>query len=57
MFSSVSPDYEANLKEELFGCHPCENTSSLRFKTSDLTDKILPALGYSPAIVHLVGAD
>ena len=45
------------LKEELFGCHPCENTSSLRFKTSDLTDKILPALGYSPAIVHLVGAE
>ncbi len=45
------------LKEELFGCHPCENTSSLRFKTSDLRDKILPALGYSPAIVHLVGAD
>ena len=21
------------LKEELFGCHPCENTSSLRFRT------------------------
>lgn len=21
MFSSISPDYEENLKEELFGCH------------------------------------
>ena len=43
------------LKEELFGCHPCENTSSIRFKTSDLTEKILPALGRVPAIVHLEG--
>ena len=43
--------------EELFGCHPCENTSSIRFATRDLKEKILPALGYTPAIVHLVGAD
>ena len=45
------------LKEELFGCHPCENTSSIRFATRDLTEKILPALGIEPAIVHLVGHD
>ena len=45
------------LKEEMFGCHPCENTSSIRFRTSDLTDKILPALGTTPKIVHLVGAE
>ena len=45
------------LKEEFFGCHPCENTSSLRFKTADLTDKILPALGRTPVLVHLVGAE
>ena len=43
--------------EELFGCHPCENTSSIRFATRDLKEKILPALGYTPAVVHLVGAD
>lgn len=43
------------LKEELFGCHPCENTSSIRFRTSDLTEKILPALGVTPTVVHLVG--
>lgn len=45
------------LKEDLFGCHPCENTSSIRFATKDLTDKILPALGIRPVIVHLVGTE
>ena len=43
------------LKEETFGCHPCENTSSLRFATKELTEKILPALGIRPVIVHLTG--
>lgn len=41
------------LKEEMFGCHPCENTSSIRFATRDLTEVILPALGVVPAIVRL----
>lgn len=45
------------LKEEYFGCHPCENTSSLRFKTVDLTEKILPALKRTPVIVHLTGEE
>ena len=45
------------LKEEYFGCHPCENTSSIRFKTLDLTEKILPALDIEPAIVKLVGIE
>ena len=45
------------LKEEMFGCHPCENTSSIRFATRDLTDVILPALGIKPVIVHLEGAE
>ncbi len=45
------------LKEDLFGCHPCENTSSIRFATKDLTDKILPALGIQPVIVRLVGTE
>ena len=43
------------LKEELFGCHPCENTSSIRFATRDLTEKILPALGAEPTLVYLAG--
>ena len=45
------------LKEEWFGCHPCENTSSLRFKTKDLTEVILPALGVKPVFVRLTGAE
>ena len=45
------------LKEEYFGCHPCVNTSSLRFKTSDLTEKVIPALGADPVVVRLVGTE
>lgn len=45
------------LKEEYFGCHPCENTSSVKFKTYELTDIILPALGREPAIVKLIGVE
>lgn len=45
------------LGEEMFGCHPCENTSSIRFSTRDLTEKILPALGAEPTIVRLSGRD
>ena len=41
------------LKGEYIGCHPCINTSSLRLKTADLTDKIIPALGHVPRIVTL----
>ena len=42
-------------KEEMFGCHPCVNTSSIRFKTKDLTEKIFPALQITPAVVKLTG--
>lgn len=41
------------LERENFGCHPCKNTSSLRFKVSDLKEKIIPALKHSPTIVKL----
>ena len=41
------------LKEENFGCHPCINTSSLRFRTRDLFETILPALGREPTFVDL----
>ncbi|MEE3334203.1 MAG: prolyl-tRNA synthetase associated domain-containing protein [Ruminococcus sp.] len=43
------------LREEYFGCHPCVNTSSLRFSTQALTDKVIPALGAKPVIVSLTG--
>jgi len=41
------------LKGEYFGCHPCINTSSLRLKTSDLMEKIIPAMGHSPRILPI----
>ena len=41
------------LKEEYVGCHPCINTSSIRFTTEDLMEKILPAMGHEPLVVVL----
>ena len=41
------------LNEEFFGCHPCRNTSSLRFLTRDLFEKILPAVQHEPTFVEL----
>ena len=41
------------LKGEDFGCHPCINTSSLRLKTVDLMEKILPAVHHEPIILEL----
>ena len=35
------------LKGGYIGCHPCMNTSSIRFRTNDLIEKILPAMGHS----------
>ena len=36
------------LGQEYFGCHPCVNTSSLKMKTTDVFDKIIPFSGHSP---------
>lgn len=41
------------LEEEYFACHPCINTSSLKFKTADLKEKVLPALDHRQIIVKL----
>lgn len=41
------------LKGEYIGCHPCINTSSLRLRTADLVEKIIPAMGHPPRIVSL----
>ncbi len=43
------------LKSDLFGCHPCINTSSLKIRISDLLTVFLPAVGHEPVTVHLVG--
>lgn len=41
------------LKEEYFCCHPCINTTTLKIKTSDVVEKIIPALKHTPTMVNL----
>lgn len=41
------------LSGEYIGCHPCINTSSLRMKTSDMVEKLIPALRHAPTLVEL----
>lgn len=41
------------LSGEYIGVHPCINTSSLRIRTADLTEKLIPALGHAPTMVRL----
>ena len=38
---------------EFFGCHPCINTSSLRLRTSDIFNILLPAMHHEPSFVEL----
>lgn len=45
------------LEEEYFGCHPCKNTSSIRFTTEDLLNKILPHLQHAYIAVELRGEE
>lgn len=45
------------LKGEYIGVHPCMNTSSLRIRTSDMMQKLIPAMGHEPTIVSLVGGE
>lgn len=41
------------LLSEYVGCHPCINTSSLRIKTNDMKEKLIPALKHTPTLVEL----
>ena len=41
------------LEEEYIGCHPCINTSSLRMRTADLIEKVLPAMEHDFVKVKL----
>lgn len=43
------------LAQSWFACHPCKNTSSLKFRTAELTEKILPATGHTYTPVRLTG--
>ena len=41
------------LTGEYIGVHPCVNTASLKIKTSDLVEKIIPAMNHEPTYVEL----
>lgn len=44
---------EEVLDSEYFGCHPCINTTSLRMRTADLIEKVLPAMEHDFVKVKL----
>ncbi len=41
------------MSQESIGMHPCINTSSLRVKTADLLEKLLPAMEHEATLVDL----
>lgn len=41
------------LNREYFGCHPCDNSSSLKIKTADIMEKFIPATHHTPTFVEL----
>ena len=41
------------VKAHWFACHPCINTSSIRFTMQDFLEKIIPALNHAPVYVEL----
>lgn len=41
------------LKGEYVGCHPCINTSSLKIRTSDMVEKVIPAMDHAIERVRL----
>ena len=41
------------LKKEYFCCHPCKNTSTLKFKTEDILNNFLPATKHDYIVVHI----
>lgn len=41
------------LADEYMGCHPCINTSSLKIKTADITEKFLPYIKHTYRVVDL----
>lgn len=41
------------LKEEFICCHPCDCTATLKIRTADITDILIPALGITPIIIDI----
>lgn len=44
---------EEVLNDLEIGCHPCVNTSSIKFKVKDLMEIVIPAMKHEPKIVRL----
>lgn len=44
---------EEILEGSEIGCHPCINTSSIKFATKDLVEKVIPAMGHKMTVVKL----
>jgi Ala-tRNA(Pro) deacylase len=44
------------MKGEYIGMHPCINTSSLKMKTADLVEKVIPAMNHPFTLVQLDNA-
>ena len=38
---------------EYFGCHPCDNATSIRIKTEDILNKFIPSTYHTPTFVEL----
>ena len=41
------------LKEKFICCHPCDCTATLKIRTSDITDILIPALEITPIIIDI----
>ena len=41
------------LQQEYIGCHPCINSSTLKIKTEDILEKLLPAMDHGASFVEL----
>ncbi len=40
------------IENEYFCCHPCDNSATLKIKTSDIEKIFIPSLGISPIIIE-----
>ena len=41
------------LRQAYLGLHPCRNTSTLRIAMADILERVIPALGHTPALIEL----
>ena len=44
-------------QQEFIGCHPCDNTSTLKIKTKDIFEKFLPYIGVNANIVEIIESE